>query len=152
MDSILAILVVGPLLGLFLIVVGGLIWLAKSKNNKNEFDLTDEEIQPEGVVEEKKLLFDTSDARVASMLENTFDVLNEHKANVRELVIYYGNLGYILGARIEGYSAQEGGGPGIDELKRMYHTKPTIGVNLMLQGLQVTAWENDLKEQTGKKE
>ncbi len=84
---------------------------------------------------DKRLAFD--DERVAKCHEELVEVIRKYNLRVGELLILYGNLGYTLGASIEGYRDK---GPGIDELNQRYYTNPTAGVSLMLTGMTVTSW------------
>ncbi len=84
---------------------------------------------------EKTLAFDPE--KVEQCYSDLIDVFRKHKLRVGEILIAYGNLGYALGASVEGY---EGTGPGADELKKLYYTNPSPGVGLMLQGLTITTW------------
>lgn len=75
-------------------------------------------------------------------------------ANLRtqDLVVVWGNLGYSLGASIEGFTES---GPSLEELQQAYHQNPTIGIAMMLQGMMATLWSNQMtetfkKEQEGK--
>ena len=69
-------------------------------------------------------------------------VFQKHKLTLGEILSTYGRLGYTLGASIEGY---KGTGPSIETLDRLYHTQPTLGVSLMLQGLTVITWIDTVK-------
>ena len=83
------------------------------------------------------------------LLEDLIDVFKTHKPTVGEILVTYGNLGYNLGAHIEGY---EGKGPDIETLEKQYYTnpKPKVGIALMLQGVQITGWFQDHQEQETK--
>lgn len=76
-------------------------------------------------------------------LKELIEVFQKKKLTVQDILIVYGNLGYALGASIEGYKE---GGPGIEELKEKYANSQSIGVALMLQGILVTSWCEGLKE------
>lgn len=98
---------------------------------------------------------DISVAKVNKAYEALVNVFKKYKLSVPELLVVYGNLGYTIGASIEGYVDK---GPSTQELEKMYYTKPTVGVSLMLQGLQTTLWTEDLnktveelKKERGKK-
>lgn len=71
-------------------------------------------------------------------LGELIEVLSKYKLRVQDLVVVYGNLGYAIGAAIEGYNGQEG--PGLEELQKRYYSNPSIGVAMMLQGMLVTSW------------
>lgn len=85
-----------------------------------------------------------SPAKVEKCYEELVEVFQKHKLSVREILIAYGNLGYTLGASIEGFSGQ---GPSASDLEKMYYTNPTVGVALMSQGLLVTSWDESYEKQ-----
>jgi hypothetical protein len=84
-------------------------------------------------------------------LGDVLEAFQKNKLTVGEILVVYGNLGYALGASIEGFDEK---GPSFSELNQLYYTKPTPGVALMLQGVTVTSWYQDwvkkLKEITDK--
>ncbi len=84
---------------------------------------------------QKTLAFDPE--KVEQCYAEIVEVFRKYKLRVGEILIAYGNLGYTLGASIEGYAEK---GPGAEELKKLYYTRPTPGLGLMLQGLTITAW------------
>lgn len=86
---------------------------------------------------------DVSTSRVNKLYSDLVGCFNKNKANVKEILLAYGNLGYTLGASIEGYKDK---GPSAEELNLLYATKPTVGVALMIQGLQTTLWVDDLNK------
>lgn len=76
-------------------------------------------------------------------LEEILIVLAKYRLRVQDLVLTYANLGYSIGASIE--NIKEGDeGPSLEELQKSYHTKPTIGVALMLQGILTSSWYEDI--------
>jgi hypothetical protein len=79
--------------------------------------------------------------RVDAAYQELVQVFNKHQLTTGEIIIAYGNLGYTLGASIEGY--QEGKGPTITELQKMYYQSPTLGVAMMIQGYTCTSWYED---------
>lgn len=81
--------------------------------------------------------------RLEKTLSKTLALLNKAKLNVPELLLLYGNLGYHLGASIAGF---RGKGPSQQELEEYYKNNPTVDISLMLQGLLITAWEQDYRE------
>ena len=97
-------------------------------------DSTEENMKIETEIK-KTLAFDPT--RVEQCYEELVEVFRKHRLGVGEILIAYGNLGYTLGASIEGY---KGKGPSPDDLKRLYYSKPSPGVALMLQGITVTTW------------
>jgi len=86
----------------------------------------------------KRLDFDPE--KVNRAFENLVKVFQDEKLTVGEIIIAYGNLGYTLGASIEGFDKN---GPTIEELKKMYYTNPSVGVAMMIQGIHVTSWYSD---------
>lgn len=86
---------------------------------------------------------DVSRAKIEKLYSDLVKVFSKHKPNVKEILLAYGNLGYCLGASIGGY---EDKGPSVKELELLYATKPTIDVALMLNGLTVTLWVDDLSK------
>lgn len=82
--------------------------------------------------------FDESKANEA--LAELIEIFQRKKLTVGEILVVYGNLGYALGASVEGYDEK---GPSISELNQLYYTKPSPGVALMLQGVTVTSWYED---------
>lgn len=86
--------------------------------------------------------------KTSKLVEDLVTLFQEVKPTIGEILIAYGNLGYILGASIEGHKGQ---GPNIEELKKLYLSNPTVGVNLMLTGINITTWYEDHQAQTLKK-
>jgi hypothetical protein len=84
---------------------------------------------------QKTLAFDPN--KVEQCYSDLVDVFRKHKLRVGEILIAYGNLGYTLGASIEGYDEK---GPGAEELKQLHMTQPSPGTGLMIQGLTITTW------------
>jgi hypothetical protein len=84
---------------------------------------------------------DVDDKKISACHADLIDMFHKHKLNIGEILITYGNLGYTLGASIDGHT---GKGPTEEELKKAYYTNPTVGVGLMLQGIEVTGWYNQL--------
>lgn len=105
--------------------------------------------------EEKPLeLIDEDEERTSAdeCLAELYDVFSKYNLRVSELLIVYGNLGYGLGAGIEGYEGDQG--PGIEELQKEYYSNPRVGIALMLQGMLTTSWHEQLGQQNnnGEKE
>jgi hypothetical protein len=95
---------------------------------------------------QKRLEFDPE--KVNRAYEKLVQIFQDEKLTVGEIIIAYGNLGYTLGASVEGFKEK---GPTIDELNKMYYSNPTLGVALMIQGITVTSWyENWEKQQLNK--
>lgn len=92
---------------------------------------------------------DEESDKASAALDEVLSVLKKHNLRIQELVLLYGNLGYSIGASIEGLSE----GLTLDELQKKYYENPTVGVTLMLQGILTTTWKDDyLKQQAGKKD
>ena len=94
---------------------------------------------------EKTLQFDPE--KCGDLLSKIIEAFEEHKPTVGEILVIYGNLGYTLGASIEGYGSK---GPGVEELKKEYYANPSVGTALMLQGIEVTNWYQDHEKETTK--
>ena len=98
--------------------------------------------------EEKRLEFNLE--KVSDTHEKIIEVFQEAKLTVGEILVLYGNLGYTLGASIEGFKDK---GPAIEELQKKYYTSPSPGIALMLQGAEITTWYGDWEKiQLGKTE
>ncbi len=80
------------------------------------------------------------EANLTEALKELIETFNKHNLRIQDILLVYGNLGYALGASIEGY---KGKGPDFDALQKKYYEKPTIGVALMLQGMTITSWHDD---------
>lgn len=90
------------------------------------------------MAEEKDIRPEEVDSAYVELVQ----VFQKHKLTVKEILLVYGNLGYTLGASIEGY--EEGKGPNEQQLYSMYYTKATPGVALMCQGINITTWLDDI--------
>lgn len=88
-------------------------------------------------IEEPKATLEFDPSKVEACYEELVEVFRKHKLRVGEILIAYGNLGYTLGASVAGYKAK---GPDVEELQKLYYTKPSPGVGLMLQGITITTW------------
>lgn len=87
--------------------------------------------------------------KASEALDEVLAVLKKHKLRIQDLILLYGNLGYSIGASIEGLKE----GPSLEELQKLYYEKPSIGISLMLQGMLTTSWAEDyIKQQEGKKD
>ena len=96
---------------------------------------------------DKTLEFDPS--KVNQAYEELVAVFQKYKLGVGEILIAYGNLGYTLGASIDGHAEQ---GPNTEELQKLYYSNPTVGVAMMLSGLTITSWyETYSNQKLGKK-
>ena len=96
----------------------------------------------------RRLDFDPD--KVEHIYDELVNIFKCYKPTVGEILIAYGNLGYTLGASIEGFKET---GPALDKLKEMYYKSPTLGVAMMLQAVEVLSWfEQYQKAQAGQKE
>lgn len=86
---------------------------------------------------------ETRDKKILQALESCQKTLNKLKLNIPELILFYGNLGYRLGAAIAGIHG--GSGPDTEELQKAYYQNPTVDVGLMLQGLLINTWEENFR-------
>jgi len=77
-------------------------------------------------------------------LQELIETFNKYNLRTQDLVVVYGNLGYALGASVDGID--EGQGPTMEELKKSYYANPTIGTSLMLQGFLVTSWYDQVNK------
>ena len=84
-----------------------------------------------------------------ALYEDLVKVYQKHKPTVGSILINYGNLGYTLGASIQGYKDE---GPSVEELNKMYYSNPSLGIALMLQGVTIVSWFSSWEEQQVKKE
>jgi len=67
-------------------------------------------------------------------LDKLQSVLNESKLSLEELAWVYGQLGYDIGASLEGEAYD------IETLTKKYYEGPEIAVAFMLQGLTIQTW------------
>jgi hypothetical protein len=84
--------------------------------------------------------------KTSECLDRIITIIKEAKLNISELVILYSNLGYTLGASIEGFKDN---GPSLENLNKMYYSNPTIGVALMLQSLLINSWSISIENNEG---
>ena len=82
--------------------------------------------------------------RCSELLSELIKAFRERSPTVNEILVVYGNLGYSLGAAIEGHQDR---GPNVQELQEKYYKNPTVGAALMLQGIEVTSWSKDYEKQ-----
>jgi len=79
---------------------------------------------------------------ISSCHDDLLRVFQKHKLTVKEIVVVYGNLGYSLGASVEGYKEF---GPSPDEVQQKYYSgKNSIGNALMMQGMLITTWSDQI--------
>jgi hypothetical protein len=81
--------------------------------------------------------------KTSEVLDKILEVLRENKLNTLELIVLLSNLGYSIGASLEGF---QGNGPSFEELQKMYYSNPTVGVALMNQAMLMSSWLSDLIE------
>jgi hypothetical protein len=80
------------------------------------------------------------DEKIVKVVNKVMKLLNKENLSIPELILFYGNLGYHIGASIAGCS---GVGPDLETLKKEYYRNPTVDVALMQQGLIVNSWAED---------
>lgn len=83
---------------------------------------------------------DTDDKKIIKAMNATLKILNKYKLNIPELLLFFGNLGYHIGASMAGLKSN---GPDLEALKREYYSNPTVDSGLMMQGLLITQWVSD---------
>lgn len=92
-------------------------------------------------------------AKIEKCLGEMIESLEKNKLTVGELIILLSNLQYTIGASIDGYGEK---GPGLEELKKIYYSEPTVGVAMMLNGMEIStwydSWVNILKKKKDNKE
>ena len=86
----------------------------------------------------------SDDEKISKMINKIMLILNKKGLTIPELLMFYGNLGYHIGASIANCTNT---GPGLEELKKEYYSNPTIDTYLMLQGLMITGMEEDFVKQ-----
>jgi len=86
---------------------------------------------------------EVNEEKVLKILDKTRKLFNKHHPTIPEIILAYGNLGYMLGASMAGC---EGVGPSEDEIRRAYYSKPTVDVAFMAQGLEMTRWRKHFEE------
>lgn len=94
------------------------------------------------MTEDKILCEEEEQERTSEALNEMVLVLQKHKLRIQDLVLLYGNLGYSIGASIEGIDNSQG--PSLEELQKKYYEKPTVGIAMMLQGMLTTSWYDDI--------
>ncbi len=102
-----------------------------------------EEKQEEIICEEEE------QEKASEALDEILATLNKFSLRVEELVLLYSNLGYSIGASIDGIGANDEK-PSLESLQQKYYEKPSIGVALMLQGLLTSTWVDDFKQKDKK--
>ena len=76
-------------------------------------------------------------------LDELLSIFQKYKLTTGEIVIIAGNLLYALGASIGNYKKD---GPSIKELEKMYYTSPKLSTALMINGIQITLWHDDINK------
>jgi hypothetical protein len=99
---------------------------------------------------ERILCEEEEQEKTSKALDEIILILQKYKLRVQDLVLLYGNLGYSIGASIEGLKNTEG--PSIDELQKNFYEKPTVGIAMMLQGMLTTTWYDDVIKSNKEKE
>jgi hypothetical protein len=81
------------------------------------------------------------DNKVSDCLSEIVEVLQKYHFKVNDLLLLYSNLSYTLGASIDGYKEK---GPSPDELEKLYYTNPTVGIALMMTGINASVWRETI--------
>lgn len=81
-------------------------------------------------------------SKVDKVYKECVKAFQRTKLSVQEILLVYGNLGYTLGASIGGFEK----GPSVQELEKLYAENPNLAIALMLNGLTVTTWIDDLNK------
>ena len=80
---------------------------------------------------------------INKLCREIWDQITNCKVSTHEMVFILGKLQYSLGASLSRYT---GIGPSVEDLqKRYYSGDKSIGVALMLNGLTVQSWLQDIK-------
>jgi hypothetical protein len=87
--------------------------------------------------------------KVQHIYDELINIFKCYKPTVFEILTAYSNLGYSLGASIEGFKDK---GPPIEELQELYYKNPTLGVALMCQAVEVMGWGETYQKNQVKKE
>lgn len=74
------------------------------------------------------------------ILDQVHEILNKSKLSLKELVWVYGQLGYNIGASLEGQAFSP------EDATKEYYTSPRLGVALQVQGLQTQTWTDQIEE------
>ncbi len=69
-------------------------------------------------------------------------LFQKYKLTADQIILTYSNLGYSLGASIDGVKDKIS----LEELELKYATAPTMGVSLMLQCLLMSTWVEERKK------
>ena len=79
------------------------------------------------------------------LLEALLSVYQEYQPTEEEILVTYGNLGYMLGAAI---GKVESPGPSVEELEKKCLTgRSTVAEALMFQGILTTSWSESKERQ-----
>lgn len=78
--------------------------------------------------------------KLTLLLKKTIKLLNKSKLSVADIVILYGNLGYMIGHSM----AKLGGEPSLEQLVELYKERPTVAIALMITGLMIVSWVKTL--------
>jgi len=98
-------------------------------------------------IEELKESEDFDLEKVTHLIQEVEKMLSEQSLNVGELLLFYGNLGYKVGANLrrelfdKDFKSEP---PDTDLLNQLYYASATPDVATMLTGLHVISWVDDL--------
>jgi hypothetical protein len=85
--------------------------------------------------------------KITECMSELEQVFAKHNMNVGELLLTYGNLGYKLGANIRRSCRDKNfisEPPNPEELNKLYYSGQTEDVALMLTGLMIVTWVDNL--------
>ncbi len=80
--------------------------------------------------------------KINPVLNKILKTITRKLLSIEEIVVLYGNLGYWLGASLSNETSLIN----INELIRRYNEKPTIATALMITGLTVISWVNEVEK------
>jgi hypothetical protein len=78
-----------------------------------------------------------NEKRIDESIEKVLKIINKSKLNIPELIVFYGRLGYNIGAGMAGLKES---GPNFAQIQQEYYRNPTVDVGLMMQGLIIQTW------------
>lgn len=87
--------------------------------------------------------FDTE--KTDKVVGKVIDLINDQKLTLHEAVIVVGKLLYSMGAQFEGYKDGDPG-PTLEEIRKKYYAEPNkLGTALIMTGLTIQTWLQDIK-------
>lgn len=85
-------------------------------------------------------------ALASPLMQDVITRLNQEGMAIEDLIVFYGSLGYLIGASIAQFELNDTI-PNLQELELHYRTQPTVDVGFMLQGLLISSWVEDFRKQ-----